>query len=201
VGLLENLEANRTVLTYVALGAVFLFLMLRLRSPIRALLCMIPVLMGVGATSIVAALAGFKLSPLTALGGPLVIAACTEFTSLIFLRHLEERERGLSPVDAAHVAESRTGRAFFASALAIVAGVGVLAVSPLPLLRDFGLITSINVAVALLSALVVLPPVMVWADERGWVVRRGAGHAAPAVAGAGAGVDPSAPHGGRPKIT
>lgn len=173
VGLLENLEANRTVLTYVALGAVFLFLTLRLRSPIRALLCMIPVLMGVGATSIVAALAGFKLSPLTALGGPLVIAACTEFTSLIFLRHVEERERGLSPADAAHVAESRTGRAFFASALAIVAGVGVLATSPLPLLRDFGLITSINVAVALLSALVVLPPVMVWADERGWVTKAG----------------------------
>ena len=172
VGLLENLEANRVLLTYVALAAVFVFLSVRLRSPIRGVLCMIPVLMGVGATSIVASIAGFKLSPLTALGGPLVIAACTEFTSLILLRHMEERDRGLSPVDAAHVAESRTGRAFFASALAIIAGVGVLALSPLPLLRDFGLITSINVAVALLSALVVLPPIMVWADERGWVHRR-----------------------------
>jgi hydrophobe/amphiphile efflux-3 (HAE3) family protein len=171
VGLLENLEANRTILTYVALGAVFVFLVLRLRSPIRALLCMIPVLMGVGATSIVAAVADFKLSPLTALGGPLVIAACTEFTSLILLRHMEERERGLAPAEAAHVAESRTGRAFVASALAIIAGVGVLVASPLPLLRDFGLITSVNVAVALVSALVVLPPIMVWADERGWVHR------------------------------
>jgi hydrophobe/amphiphile efflux-3 (HAE3) family protein len=171
VGLLENLEANRTILTYVALGAVFVFLVLRLRSPIRALLCMIPVLMGVGATSIVAAVADFKLSPLTALGGPLVIAACTEFTSLILLRHMEERERGLAPAEAAHVAESRTGRAFVASALAIIAGVGVLVASPLPLLRDFGLITSVNVAVALASALVVLPPIMVWADERGWVHR------------------------------
>jgi hypothetical protein len=171
VGLLENLESNRVLLTYVALAAVFLFLTLRLRSPIRGVLCMVPVLMGVGATSIVASVAGFKLSPLTALGGPLVIAACTEFTSLILLRHMEERDRGLSPDEAAHVAESRTGRAFFASALAIIAGVGVLAASPLPLLRDFGLITSINVAVALLSALVVLPPVMVWADHRGWVHR------------------------------
>src|SRR5690606_14581999 len=67
VGLLENLKSNRTLLTYVALGAVFVFLLLRLRSPIRALLCMIPVLMGVGATSLVAYAAGFKLSPLTAL--------------------------------------------------------------------------------------------------------------------------------------
>jgi predicted RND superfamily exporter protein len=169
VGLLENLEANRTMLTYVALGAVFLFLMLRLRSPIRALLCMVPVLMGVGATSLVAYAAGFKLSPLTALGGPLVIAACTEFTSLILTRHMEERRRGLAAKAASDMAAARTGRAFATSALTTIVGVGVLATSPLPLLRDFGLITSINVAVALLSALIVLPPLMVWADEKGWV--------------------------------
>lgn len=169
VGLLENLEANRSLLTFVALGAVFVFLLVRLRSIVRALLCLVPVLMGVGATSLVAYAAGFKLSPLTALGGPLVIAACTEFTSLILTRHLEERRRGLDPGEAASVASARTGRAFAASALATIAGVAVLATSPMPLLRDFGLITSINVALALLSALVVLPPLLVWADERGWV--------------------------------
>ena len=173
VGLLENLEANRVLLTYVALGAVFGFLVLRFRKPVLAVLCMIPVLMGVGATSLVAYAAGFKLSPLTALGGPLVIAACTEFTTLILTRHLEERRRGLAGQEAANVASARTGRAFAASALATIAGVGVLAASPLPLLRDFGLITSVNVAVALLSALVVLPPLMVWADDRGWVHRGG----------------------------
>jgi predicted RND superfamily exporter protein len=173
VGLLENLEANRTVLTYVALAAVFVFLTLRLRSPIRALLCMIPVLMGVGATSIVAALAGFKLSPLTALGGPLVIAACTEFTSLILLRFIEERQRGLEPKEAVDVTAARTGRAFIVSAMTAVAGVLVIAMSSLPLLRDFGMIVGMNVTVALLSALVVLPPMLVWADEggRGWVTR------------------------------
>jgi predicted RND superfamily exporter protein len=169
VGLLENLEANRSLLTYVALGGLFAFLLLRLRSPVRGVLCMIPVLMGVGATSIVAYLAGFKLSPLTALGGPLVIAACTEFTSLILTRHMEERRRGLPAQEAAQIAAARTGRAFAASALSTIAGVGVLVASPLPLLRDFGLITSVNVAVALLSALVILPPLMVWADLKGWV--------------------------------
>ena len=197
VGLLENLKSNRTLLTYVALAAVFVFLLLRLRSPIRALLCMIPVLMGVGATSLVAYAAGFKLSPLTALGGPLVIAACTEFTSLILTRHMEERRRGLGPQEAADMAAARTGRAFATSALTTIAGVGVLAASPLPLLRDFGLITAINVAVALLSALVVLPPLMVWADRRGWVHDTRWGPGAHDLVPAGAAVDPSAPHGHR----
>ncbi|MBA2495886.1 MAG: MMPL family transporter, partial [Acidimicrobiia bacterium] len=172
VGLLENLEANRTLLTYVSLGLVLGFLLLRLRNVVQAVLALVPVLTGVGASALIAGAAGFKLSPLTALGGPLVIAACTEFTSLILTRYLEERRRGLVPQAAADVAAARTGRAFVASALATIAGVGVLAASSLPLLRDFGIIVSMNVAVALLSALAVLPPLVVWADDRGWLLSR-----------------------------
>ena len=41
--------------------------------------------------------------------------------------------------------------------------------SPLPLLRDFGAIVAITVAIALISAITVLPPVLIWADKHGWV--------------------------------
>ena len=92
---------------------------------------------------------------MTAVGGPLVVAACTEFTSLILLRFVEERQRGLEPKEAVDVAAARTGRAFIVSALTAIAGVAVIATSSLPLLRDFGIIVAMNVAVALLSALVV----------------------------------------------
>src|SRR3546814_16177006 len=103
---------------------------------------MVPVLMGVGATSLIAYAAGFKLSPLTALGGPLVIAACTEFTSLTLTRHMEERRRDLDPQAAADLASARTGRAFATSALTHIVGTGVLAPSPLTPLRAFGLSTA-----------------------------------------------------------
>jgi predicted RND superfamily exporter protein len=108
---------------------------------------------------------------MTAVGGPLVVAVCTEFTSLILLRFVEERKRGLSPKEAIDVTASRTGRAFIVSAMTATAGVAVIATSSLPLLRDFGIIVAMNVAVALLSALVVLPPMLVWADQRNWVSR------------------------------
>jgi hypothetical protein len=52
----------------------------------------------------------------------------------------------------------------------------VLAFSSLPLLRDFGLIVALNVAVALLSALIVLPPLLVWTDEKGLLYRPKGGH-------------------------
>jgi len=169
VGLFENLTANRVMLTYVAIAFVGLFLAVRLRSVVRALLSLVPVLIAVGAASLIAFGLSMKLSPMTAVGGPLVIAACTEFTSLILLRFIEERRRGCDPKAAADMAAARTGRAFIVSGLTAVAGVVVLATSALPLLRDFGIIVAVNVAVALVSALVVLPPLLVWADERGWV--------------------------------
>jgi hydrophobe/amphiphile efflux-3 (HAE3) family protein len=171
VGLLDNLEHNRAGLTYLAISFVFLFLAVRLRSVIRALLSLVPVLIAVGAASLFAWALHLKLSPMTAVGGPLVVAACTEFTSLILLRYLEERRRGSAPREAVDVTASRTGRAFIVSALTAVAGIAVIATSSLPLLRDFGEVVALNVAVALLSALVILPPMLVWADRRNWVSR------------------------------
>ncbi len=187
VGLLDNLEANRIILTYVAILFVFLFLCARLRSVIRALLSLVPVLIAVGASSLFAYALDLKLSPMTAVGGPLVVAACTEFTSLILLRFVEERDRGMTPRQAMDVAASRTGRAFIVSALTAIAGVAVIATSSLPLLHDFGQLVALNVTIALLSALIILPPMLVWADRRNWVSRglvpadriaRGIGHRA-----------------------
>ncbi|HEY8526535.1 MAG TPA: MMPL family transporter [Acidimicrobiales bacterium] len=169
VGLLENIEANRILLIYLSALFVFAFLSVRLRSVVRALLSMVPVLIAVGASSLVADLFELQLSPMTAVGGPLVIAACTEFTSLILLRFIEERRRGLPPREAMDATASRTGRAFIVSALTAISGVAVIACSSLPLLRDFGMVVAMNVTVALLSALVVLPPMLVWAEQRGWV--------------------------------
>jgi predicted RND superfamily exporter protein len=206
VGLLENLTSNRAVLTYLSILFVGLFLAVRLRSVVRSLLSLVPVLIAVGAANLVAWGLDLKLSPITAVGGPLVIAACTEFTSLILLRFLEERRRGLLPRPAVDVAASRTGRAFIVSGLTAVSGIAVIATSQLPLLRDFGIVVGLNVAVALLSALIVLPPLLVWADQRGWVSRgeipddvlrattpnlRGRRARPPATADAGAGAAPS----------
>jgi len=173
VGLLQNLEANLTQLTWLAVGLVFLFLLVRLHSFTRALLSMVPVLVASGVATIAIWALGIELSPMTAVGGPLVVATCTEFTSLILLRYLEERRRGLEPRPAMDVTASRTGRAFIVSAMTAVAGVAVISFSSLPLLRNFGIFVALKITIALLAALVVLPPMIIWADKpgRGWVSR------------------------------
>ena len=132
VGLLENLEENRIELTYAAIAFVGIFLAIRLRGIVRSLLSLVPVLIAVGAASIVAYAFSLELSPMTAVGGPIIVAICTEFTSLILLRFVEERRRGLAPQEAADVTAARTGRAFIVSAMTATAGVAVIALSSLP---------------------------------------------------------------------
>lgn len=169
VGLLENLEANLVQLTWLAVGLVFAFLVIRLRSFTRALLSLVPVLVASGLATIAIWALGISLSPMTAIGGPLVVATCTEFTSLILLRYIEERRRGLEPRQAMDVTAARTGRAFIVSAMTAVAGVAVISFSSLPLLRNFGIFIALKVTIALLAALIVLPSLIIWADKRGWV--------------------------------
>lgn len=188
VGLLQNLEHNRALVTYLAILFVFAWLALRLRSLVRALLSVVPVLIAVGLANLVAYALSLKLSPATAVGGPLVVAVCTEFTSLLLLRYIEERSRGLDPRRAFAETSARTGRAFIVSGLTAVTGVAVMATSSLPLLQGFGLVVAFNVLIALVSALVILPPVVVWADQGGWVSRgmlRPDPEARPLVAAAG----------------
>ncbi len=169
VGLLENLSANRALLTYLALGAAALWLILRHRSLARGLLALVPVVLAIGLSGVLVWLLDVTLSPLTTVSGPLIIATCTEFSVLILARYLEERERSLEPKRAVDTAARRTGRAFFTSAVTVISGFAVLAISPLPLLRDFGLVVTMNVATAVLAALVVMPPAMVWADTHGLI--------------------------------
>jgi len=57
-----------------------------------------------------------------------------------------------------------------ASGLTVMGGFAVLAFTNFPLLDNFGKVTALNIGISLISTLVLLPPLLVWADEdRGYV--------------------------------
>lgn len=158
------LNANRTLMMYAALGAVLTWLLLVYRNLVKTVLPLLPILIAVGGSSLAIYLLGIELNPLTAVSGPLIIATCTEFSVLIMARYVEERERGAEPHEAVNIASLRIGRAIAASGLTTIGGFGVLAFSGFPLLETFGIVTAMNVGIALFSTLIVLPPLLVWAD-------------------------------------
>jgi predicted RND superfamily exporter protein len=59
-----------------------------------------------------------------------------------------------------------TGAAVLASGVTAIAGFAVLIASDIAMLRDFGLVTVIDLAVSLLGVLAVLPAVLVLAERR-----------------------------------
>ncbi len=97
--------------------------------------------------------------------GALVIAISTEFSVLLSERHRQERLAGHDTVQALRRSYRHTGAAVAASGVTAIAGFGVLAFSDIRMLRDFGLVTLIDLSVSLIGVLIALPAAIVIAER------------------------------------
>ena len=93
-------------------------------------------------------------------------AISTEFSVLLTARYREERAAGLEAADALRATYASTGAAVLASGATAIAGFAVLAFSDVAMLRDFGIVTVVDLTVSLLGVLAVLPAVLVLAERR-----------------------------------
>jgi uncharacterized protein len=179
----SELESNRYLLTFAGLAAVALALLAIYRSVRRAFIPLVPIVLATGWANLGLWIAGVPLNPMSATLGALVIAIATEFSVLLSSRYFEEREAGMSLGEALRRAYTRTGAAVAASGVTAIAGFAVLAVSDVRMLRDFGLVTVLDLAVALIGVMVVLPATLVayedgaviWTIEAGRRLSRPAG--------------------------
>ncbi|HEX3735592.1 MAG TPA: MMPL family transporter [Solirubrobacterales bacterium] len=161
-----DLDVSRYWLTLAGLLVVALALLAVYRSVSRALLPLVPTVLATGWASLVLWLSGIPLNPMSAALGALTIAIATEFAVILAGRFHEERGGGCGVEEALRRAYARTGAAVLASGVTAVAGFAVLIASEIQMLRDFGLVTVIDLAVALLGVMVVLPAALLWNEER-----------------------------------
>jgi len=175
----SSLTSSRYWLTLAGLAAVALALLAVYRSFRRALVPLIPIVLATGWASLVLFASHIKLNPMSATLGALVIAIATEFSVILASRYREERAEGRSVGEALRQSYARTGAAVLASGLTAIAGFATLIVTAIPglgdydfpMLRDFGFVTVVDLGVALLGVMLVLPAVLVWA-EAGFEVPR-----------------------------
>jgi hydrophobe/amphiphile efflux-3 (HAE3) family protein len=161
----------RRALTLVAgLIAVALVLFAAFRNWERALVPLVPIALATGWSALVLFSLRIPLNPMSVTLGALVIAISTEFSVLLAERYRQERAAGHAPADALRRTYGSTGAAVLASGTTAIAGFAVLAVSDIRMLRDFGIVTVVDLTVALLGVLVVLPSVLMLA-ERGELLR------------------------------
>jgi hypothetical protein len=163
----SDLSDNRYLLTLAGLLAVALVLLAVYRSWSRALVPLVPIVLATGWSALILWLSRVPLNPMSAALGALTIAIATEFSVILAARFRQERRAGRELGAALTGAYTRTGAAVLASGVTAIAGFAVLIASDVRMLREFGFVTVIDLAVALLGVLVALPAALVWAEGLG----------------------------------
>src|SRR5947209_7422681 len=165
-------SSARRLLTLVAgLLAVGLVLLAVFRQLQRALVPLVPIALATGWSPLILFLIGIPLNPMSAAMGTLVIAISTEFSVLLSERFRQERGQGHEPAEALSRTYRFTGAAVLASGITAIAGFAVLILSSITMLRDFGLVTLIDLSVSLGGVLLILPAVLTL-SERGALADR-----------------------------
>ncbi len=159
----SDLSTSRYWISLAGLLAVALVLLAAYRSLSRALVPLVPTVLATGWASLVLWLTGIPLNPMSAALGALTIAIATEFGVILAARFHEE---GGGIEQALRAAYARTGAAVLASGVTAIAGFAVLIASEIQMLRDFGVVTVIDLSAALLGVMIVLPATLAWIERR-----------------------------------
>jgi uncharacterized protein len=153
----DRLTQEQVLLNVAALGVVLVVLLIAFRRPLPAMLSVLPTAVAAGWVTGAAYLAHVQTSPITILLSGVVVAFATEFSVLWLFRYRAEREAGMEAIAAAETACRRVGPAIVAAAAALAAGFAALAVSSVPMVRDFGLWCAADLVLATLAVLLLLP--------------------------------------------
>jgi uncharacterized protein len=157
-----------------ALAGVFAVLFVARRSAREAAVPLIPIALATGWSGLVLFVLGLlpgplevDLNPMSVTLGALVIAISTEFSVLLSARYRQERDGGAGPARAIELAYASTGAAVLASGLTAIAGFAALIFSDIRMLRDFGILTVVDLSVSLVGVMIVLPAALLWAEQHG----------------------------------
>ena len=86
---------------------------------------------------------------------------------LLSARYRQERDAGAGPARAIERTYASTGAAVLASGATAIAGFAALIASDIRMLRDFGIVTVVDLTVSLAGVLLVLPAALMWAEGHG----------------------------------
>lgn len=165
VEMVKGLTEGRIKMTVIGLALVFLALLLMYRNPFKAFIPIFPIILIIGMSAGIMYMLNISYTPITATLGALVLGMGTEMTIMLLERYLEERSEGKEKVEAMLITVTKIGKATLASGLTTIGGFSVLMVSQFVILKDFGLMTVINISLALLATFIVLPGIIILLDR------------------------------------
>ncbi|WP_440955478.1 hydrophobe/amphiphile efflux-3 (HAE3) family transporter [Methanosarcina sp. Mfa9] len=164
IGMIDGLTKGRTQMTLLGVFLVLIGLLVVYRDLIKALSPIIPMIIVIGWSGLFMTGMGIAYNPMTSVMGALILGVGCEYSILMMERYFEERDAGMDPVEAISQAITTTGTALIASGATTVFGFSALIASPFPIVSSFGLVTVIDVLLAMLVTFVIFPPLIVLMD-------------------------------------
>ncbi len=162
--LIEALTSGRVMMTMTGLFMVLGGLLLIYRDWLKALVPVLTMFAVIGWAGGVMYFTNVPYTPMTATLGALILGVGSEYAVLMMERYFEEKENGSYPREAMIIASGKIGKAIIASGLTTIFGFSALIASPFGLNSNFGLVTVIDVALALFASFVIFPPLIVKLD-------------------------------------
>jgi len=165
---LTGMTNSQVQSTSISLIVSFLVLLILTRRFTPALVVIAPV--GVASFWVIGSMAalGLQWNVLTIMVTSLTIGIGIDYSIHVWRRFEEEvKINDGDNWDAVNRMHSSTGLALLMSAGTTICGFAVLTLSPMPVVREFGLITSLTVFFSLILSLVVLPVLLVESKENG----------------------------------
>jgi hydrophobe/amphiphile efflux-3 (HAE3) family protein len=132
---------------------------------VRAVAPVYAVIVVTGLSTFVMILLGMTYTPLSTTMGALTIGIGVDFSILHMERYYEEKAKGHGPKEAMRIATGKIGAAIFCSGTTVIAGFGALVMSNFPILSNFGIVTTVDFVLALCSAFMIMPPLLVTLDS------------------------------------
>ena len=155
--LLSGLISSIVSSTAISLAVSLLVLAALTRRFGQSLLVILPV--GLAGSWVVGSMAilGINWNVLTIMITALTIGLGIDYSIHVWRRFESNRSEGMAIWPAMKDMYANTGSALLMSAGTTICGFLVLLLSPIPVIRDFGIVSSISVAFSLILALLVLP--------------------------------------------
>ena len=158
--MLSAMTSDRLSMTLIGIGLVFVALLILYRNLFKALLSVLPIILIVGWSGGLMYLFSFDYTPLTSTLGALIIGIGTEFTILILSRFNDYKKEGMSHKDSIIQSIASMSKPIIVSAVTTIGGFSALIFSDFEILSNFGIMTVVNISLALISSLIVLPALL-----------------------------------------
>lgn len=163
--ILAMLQSDLRTTMLIAFLFVVILLVYFYRSPIKALIPLIPLVFGVTMTLGFMGFLGIPIDMVTTVVGAMIVGMGIDYGVHVTNRYYEERKRGRSIEEAAEEAIAETGKALLGAALTTIAGFAALSLSILPSLQRLSLTLIMGLSLAALNAIVITPAVIILEED------------------------------------